>query len=234
MIRRDASQWTHSSRPRLTDAPAPRLFRANEPFPHLVINGLIPSHQLRTIARHLPDYRNCETRISNSPHVSNVGVVRSWDRLPRDLIQLIYNCASPPFITELEHLSGRYGLFLDLTLFSAGLHVFRRDCFMKPHAKMSQPHSAELHRELILWVDITAPKIKSKTISPTFQLWTHDLAEPQVEVLLNPGDALLFASSSNSYLGIIDRTEGKKHRDRTFLELNFFSAPRNNAKTVIP
>jgi hypothetical protein len=159
-------------------------FLTAAPFPHVVIDGLIPEYLLDKVVGESPEPHEREDWIrADRADAVKLSISHDWLLGPTTR-HLLNQFNAAVFIEFLERLTGISGLIPDPHYFGGGLHQIERGGFLKIHADFNRHGRLKLDRrinvllylnrdwqeawggQLELWND--AMTHKAKAISPVF------------------------------------------------------------------
>ena len=172
-------------------------FRSAEPFPYVVIDGLISNRALRLVEREFPTQSSMS--IQYRSRNENKSAEQSWDRIGGRTQQLLSLLNSAAFLDFLEELSGIRGLIADTRLIGGGLHQIGEGGKLDVHADFNYFEATRLHRRLNVLLYLN--RDWKREWGGQLELWTHDLAfcQKSIEPLFNR--MVIFATTSTSFHG---------------------------------
>ena len=146
-------------------------YRAAEPFPHTVIEGLFPEDVLDEVLREFPspdspvwkEYDNYHERKLETQGEGRVGEAASF---------LLYQLNSAPFLRFLERLTGIDQLIPDPYFTGGGLHQIVPGGKLGIHADFSKHERLPLHRRLNVLVYLN--RDWREEYGGALELWTPD------------------------------------------------------------
>jgi|TARA_R100000008_G_scaffold62020_1_gene39312 Rps23 Pro-64 3,4-dihydroxylase Tpa1-like proline 4-hydroxylase len=123
-------------------------FEENQPFPHLVIDGLFEDDFLSKAIKDITT-ANGEHRVYNDPHLpyEDKDQLKKYTLEGHDLIlnspehirKVFQFLNGPEFVGFLQELTGITDLFGDNTFRGGGVHKVNREGFLKIHIDFSRP-----------------------------------------------------------------------------------------------
>jgi Rps23 Pro-64 3,4-dihydroxylase Tpa1-like proline 4-hydroxylase len=183
------------------------MYLTNRPFPHIVIDGFLPSP---TITRLLHEYPADQSLpIWNNATVKEQGgdgYVQKDKRNIRDVLQmpptyrqLIWELNSSRFLTFLSALSGIPSLLPDPTLRGGGIHQIGNGGFLKLHVDFTSHRDFSIDRRLnfLLYLNEHWPA----SYGGDLQLWDKELHGPPVRVAPLLNRCVVFNTTGDSYHG---------------------------------
>ena len=123
-------------------------FGKQEPFPHVVIDDLLPSDLLDEVIDECPEVRQRTNWVSWTDENSvKRGLRDDWTMGPATR-QLLNQFNSASFINFLEQLTGITGLIPDPHYFGGGLHTIERGGYLRVHADFNRYPRLNLDRRI--------------------------------------------------------------------------------------
>jgi hypothetical protein len=122
-----------------------------QPFPHVVLDNVLPDEALDLALEHFPSPRSDIWKEYDNYHEVKLET-QGEDRLPPELTLLLYQFNSAPFLTFLERLSGIPNLLPDPYFYGGGLHQIERGGKLGVHADFSGHGTLPLQRRLNILV----------------------------------------------------------------------------------
>jgi Rps23 Pro-64 3,4-dihydroxylase Tpa1-like proline 4-hydroxylase len=137
--------------PRVSEEVAERhrdSFRTAQPFPHVVIDGLLPEDLLNEVVGEfpLPEERQDWQRADHDKSVK-LWLSRDWVLGPTTR-HLLNQFNSAVFVDMLEKLTGIAGLIPDPHYLGGGLHQIERGGFLKIHCDCNRHDRLQLDRRI--------------------------------------------------------------------------------------
>ncbi len=182
-------------------------YRANVPFPHIVIDGFLPKPTVERLLgeypadQSLPIWNDATHRQKGSDDYvqKDKRNIRDVLRMPPTYRQLIWELNSVRFLNFLTSLTGIPSLLSDPTLRGGGIHQIGTGGFLKLHVDFTSHRDYGLDRRLnfLLYLNENWPV----SYGGDLQLWDKDLQGPpvRVEPLLNR--CVVFSTTGESYHG---------------------------------
>jgi Rps23 Pro-64 3,4-dihydroxylase Tpa1-like proline 4-hydroxylase len=126
-------------------------FVAARPFPHVVIDDVLPEAVLDQVVAELPGpeewHRHDDWNNADRADAVKLSIPNDWDLGPHTR-HLLNQCNSAVFVHFLERLTGIDGLLPDPYYFGGGLHQIERGGFLKIHADFNVHHRLHVDRRL--------------------------------------------------------------------------------------
>lgn len=122
-------------------------YAAADPFPHAVLDGVLPDEALDFALDHFPPLRSQKWQTVETDYEVKLGA-RGEDRLPAELSLLLYQFNSAPFLAFLEGLTGIDNLLPDPYFVGSGLHQAERGGRLDVHTDWKVHNKLRFHRRL--------------------------------------------------------------------------------------
>jgi hypothetical protein len=198
-------------------------FRAADPFPHVVIDGLFDD---ATLARAVgafpaPDavpwyrYDNALERKLAMPHV---------ERLAPELRGLFHELQSPPFVRFVEVLTGIERLVADDDLVGAGLHLIERGGHLDVHVDSNRHPVTMFDRRVNVLVFLNqewAPEYGGH-----LELWDAAMTRPVRRILPVFNRTVIFACTEHANHGHPEPLACPSGRSRKSVAVYYYSQGR--------
>jgi len=127
-----------------------RAFQSAEPFPHIVIDGLLEPDLARSIAAAYPDATTA-SRLGKTFHALNErGKTQVTDpaQFAPSVRQLNALLASPEWLETISYVTGIPRLLADPQLVGGGMHIMRPGALLDVHVDFNLLEDRALHRRL--------------------------------------------------------------------------------------
>ncbi|WP_457978796.1 2OG-Fe(II) oxygenase [Ectopseudomonas composti] len=183
------------------------LYQGNHPFPHIVIDNLLPE---TTMARLLAEYPQDQSlpiwNEATHKHKQTGDYVQKDKRNIRDLMgmpptyrQLIWELNSHYFLDFLTGLTGIANLIPDPKLRGAGIHQIARGGFLKVHADFASHRDFGLDRRLNFLLYLNPNWLPE--YGGELELWDQSMQGPPQRVLPILNRCVIFSTTATSYHG---------------------------------
>lgn len=183
------------------------VYRGNAPFPHIVIDGLLPQPTIDRLLREYPTDQGLPVwNDATLKDKGGAGYVQKDKRNIRDVLrmpptyrQLIWELNSARFLAFLTALSGIPALLPDPTLRGGGIHQIGTGGFLKLHVDFTAHRDFAIDRRLnfLLYLNEDWPAAYAGDL----QLWDKDLQGPPVRVAPLLNRCVVFSTTGDSYHG---------------------------------
>lgn len=200
-------------------------YRAAAPFPHVVIDDVLPQPVLERIYAELAEMNSGDWNgyvHFNERKFSNTDV-DSWGPTLRSVADVF---ASDRFRAFLERVSGFEGLHADTSLDGGGVHRCYRGGFLNIHADFTAHHSVANWRRrvnLLLYLNPTW----DSSWGGDLELWDRDMQRCVASVAPIGNRILLFSTDEHSYHGHPDPLRTPDTVARQSLALYYFTEEEN-------
>ena len=196
-------------------------YAAAEPFPHVVLDGVLVPEVFERAATEFPDLR--DERWNGYLHVNETKYSNTEpDTWGPTLNAVAREFCSPRFVQYLVGLTGIEGLVPDWSMDGGGLHQTLRGGHLNVHADFSSHHTHEnwarrvnillyLNRE---WRDEWGGKL---------ELWDRDMTACQDKVTPAGNRMLVFTTSDDSFHGHPDGLTCPEDVARRSMALYYFT-----------
>lgn len=183
------------------------LYQGNTPFPHIVIDNLLPASTIvRLLAEYpkdqnLPVWNDATHRDKDSGEYvqKDKRNIRDPLRMPPTYRQLIWELNSHYFLGFLEKMTGIANLIPDPNLRGAGIHQIGRGGFLKIHADFASHREFCLDRRLNFLVYLNEDW--QEGYGGHLELWDKDMQGPPKRVLPVLNRCVVFSTTATSYHG---------------------------------
>jgi hypothetical protein len=211
----------------LADARAPGYAQA-DPFPHAVIDDLLPQWVVDGILEEFPPpgsgwqrfSNQLEQKLGNRPETSYGPFTR----------QVLAQCNSSVFVDFLERLTGIAGLVPDPHFVGGGLHQIEPGGFLKVHADFNRHPRLQLDRRLNVLVYLN--RDWPDDYGGHLELWDRTMTRVAQRILPVAGRCVVFSTTSFSYHGHPDPLTCPPDRTRRSLALYYYSNGRPAGEVV--
>lgn len=197
-----------------------QAYVTNKPFPHIVIEDLLPLDLLRQVVEHFPKR---EAGRFNDAH-SRLKTGYQLDKIRSPLItNLIDALNSAAFLNFLEEMTGIKGLIPDPYQLGGGLHETARGGHLSIHADFNMHNQLGLRRRMNLILFLNEDWHES--YGGALELWETDMSACAQAVLPLMGRAVVFNTESDSFHGHPEPLTCPEDRFRRSLALYYYTAP---------
>jgi 2OG-Fe(II) oxygenase superfamily len=195
-------------------------YRSAEPFPHIVIDGLLDPDVLRRVLAEFPssndkvffDRDQERFKFQYPPQEISSGLIRN----------LFAELNSEAFLGFLEELTGIAGLISDPYYDGGGLHETKRGGHLGIHADFNVHGRLKVERRLNLLVYLNEDW--DDEYGGQLELWDQQMKECMVRVKPEFGRAVIFNTDLDSFHGHPDPLNCPPDRSRRSIATYYYSA----------
>jgi hypothetical protein len=193
------------------------------PFPHTVIDGLLPNTLLDRVLEEFPSPRTEGWERYDDPLQKKLGS-RDEERIGAQTRLLLHELNSAPFIQFLEELTGIQGLVPDPWFEGGGLHQIERGGMLKVHVDFNKHTLLGLDRRLNVLIYLN--KDWDEAWGGHLELWDTAMtkAEHRIAPLFNR--MVIFNTTDFANHGHPDPLQCPVDRQRRSLALYYYSKGR--------
>lgn len=202
--------------PRLADD-----YRSAAPFPHVVLDGLLPDDVARRAEEEhaaLPDQAwRPYVHLNERKHAHNQPA--AWGPTLRAIVEQLHH---PTFLAFLEQLTGIAGLRPDPELDGAGLHRSGAGGFLNVHADFTAHHDhPHLRRRVNLLLFLNHDW--DPAWGGALELWSRDMSRPEARIDPIGNRVVVFNTDTTAYHGHPDPLACPPGVQRRSLALYYFT-----------
>ena len=204
-------------------------YRAAEPFPHTVIEGLFPEDVLDEVIRAFPppdspvwkEYDNYHERKLETQGEGRVGEAASF---------LLYQLNSAPFLRFLETLTGIPQILPDPYFVGGGLHQITPGGKLGIHADYSAHGRLPLHRRVNVLVYLN--RDWKEEYGGALELWSKDKSRCVRQILPVFNRTVVFTITDWAFHGHPEPMTCPEGTTRKSLALYYFTVDRPAGETI--
>jgi hypothetical protein len=193
-----------------------------KPFPHVVLDGLLPDELLDEVVREAPkaDERPNWVRVNDVNSVKR-GLRDDWTMGPTTRL-LLGQFNSAAFLNFLERLTGMSGLVGDPHLFGGGIHTIESGGYLRIHADFNQHPRLNLLRRInaLLYLN----RDWDDEWGGHLELWDRDLSNRGAMIAPIFNRLVIFSITDTAYHGHPNPLETPPGIARRSLALYYYSA----------
>jgi Rps23 Pro-64 3,4-dihydroxylase Tpa1-like proline 4-hydroxylase len=173
-------------------------YRTAEPFPHIVIDDLLPPELLQTAVNDFPGPRDLRWIEYDREHEQKLAFP-SAEKLPASLRDLLFFLNSAAVLEFLETLTGISGLLPDPYFVGGGLHQIERGGHLGVHADFNKYERFDLDRRLnlLLYLNQDWPE----EFGGHLELWDRTMSQCVKRVLPVFNRCVVFSTTDFSFHG---------------------------------
>jgi len=174
-------------------------FQNAEPFPHIVLDGLFDTGELREVVAAFPEPDAMKWADFDSSTEKKLGFHHEKSRLPGIVRQFLYKLNSYEMLTLLEAITGIEGLIPDPYFGGGGIHQIERGGFLKVHADFNWHPKLKLDRRLNMLVYLNEGW--KEEWGGALELWDSEMREARASIVPLLNRTVIFATTDRSYHG---------------------------------
>lgn len=169
-----------------------------QPFPHIVIDDLLPGNVIRSIVDAFPEPGGQFWQKYDADREVKLALA-AQDRVPVPIRHILQQFNSAPFMNFLETLSGISGLIPDPHFFGGGLHQIVPGGFLKVHADFNKHNRLKLDRRLnaLLYLN----EDWNEDWGGHLELWDREMSAAQARIAPVANRLVVFATTDFSHHG---------------------------------
>ena len=203
-----------------------KKFLSAEPFPHIVIDGLINEELLSRCAEDFPDLSTMEKVIRHSGRTDEkLASPRGNDFQPKSIYSLLSFLNSSEFIDFLQELTSvEEPLIPDPHFLGGGLHQIREGGFLKIHGDFCRHPETNLDRRLNVLLYLN--KGWEEDYGGHLELYDKEVSSCKQKILPVFNRIVIFNTNDFTYHGHPDPLRCPPSQSRNSLALYYFSNGR--------
>lgn len=199
-------------------------FAAAEPFPHVVVDGLLADGTMRALIDSFPPPSPGWEHFDDPYQLKFA--LRDEEAMPPAIRSVIQHFNSQVFIEFLESLTGIRGLIPDPHLAGGGLHQIPRGGTLKIHADFNK--HGRLHTDRRLNVLLYLNEEWQDEYGGFLELWDRDMTKAVVRVAPVANRMVVFETTSTSYHGHPDVLAVPEGTYRRSLAWYYYTTPKRD------
>jgi hypothetical protein len=202
-----------------------KRFSTNQPFPHIVIDGLFSPVLLELIYDEFdkPRWLDWREEISNNETKRGSLPGSKFGHATQLYFQTIY---SSSFVSFLKNIAGIENLITDPELLNGGLHEIPTGGFFKVHKDFTHHSVLGLKNRLTLITYLN--KNWDENYGGQLELWNKDMTRCEVKVTPEFGRTILFMHTEYSYHGHPQPVQAPNDRLRRSIAAYYYSPDDTN------
>lgn len=203
------------------------VYASASPFPHAVLDDLLPPVVLDAVLSEFPDPRQGDWFAFESSTERKLASKDDSSMGPATR-HLLAELNSGAFIDFLERLTGIEGLVPDPGFVGGGMHQIERGGHLKVHADFNKHPRTGLERRLNVLVYLN--RDWKDEWGGGFELWKADMSACEERVMPLFNRCVVFSTTSTSYHGHPEPLECPEDRTRKSLALYYYTKDRPPAE----
>jgi 2OG-Fe(II) oxygenase superfamily len=207
-----------------------RAYLSASPFPHIVLDGLLPDAVLKSVLAEFPGPNDIEWirfRRGHERKLASMGD-RDFGSHTRDLLSELN---SSTFVTFLEDLTGIRGLIPDPHFDGGGLHQIERGGHLDIHVDFNRHPRLRLDRRLNLIVYLNEDW--REHWGGHIEFWNRDVSNCDRKILPIFNRTVIFSTTETSWHGHPDPLVCPPDRTRKSLALYYYTSGRPRDETAL-
>lgn len=198
-------------------------YSSADPFPHVVIDDLLPADALRAVAEAFPKPGDLDWHVFDNPSQKKLAF-EDARRMESGALWLLYQLNSARFMEFLERLTGIEGLIPDPYFVGGGLHQIERGGFLKIHADFNRHPKFNLDRRLNLLLYLN--ENWEEEYGGHLELWDAGMTRCVRRILPTFNRCVIFSTTDSSFHGHPEPLACPRGRTRKSLALYYYSNGR--------
>lgn len=204
-------------------------YAAAEPFPHAVLDDVLPDEALDLALDQFPSPGSDVWKEYDNYHEMKLET-QGEDRVPPELSLLLYQFNSAPFLTFLERLTGIKNLLPDPYFYGGGLHQIERGGKLGVHADFSAHGKLPLHRRVNVIVYLN--RGWREEWGGQLELWDSDQASCRKRILPVFNRMVVFTITDWAFHGHPEPLTCPPDVTRKSIALYYFTVDRPVGETM--
>jgi hypothetical protein len=204
----------------LAESLAPQ-FAAAEPFPHVVVDGLLADGTMRAMIDSFPPPSPGWEHFDDPYQLKFA--LRDEEAMPPAIRSVIQHFNSQVFIEFLETLTGIRGLIPDPHLAGGGLHQIPRGGTLKVHADFNKHRRLRADRRLNVLLYLNEDW--QEEYGGYLELWDPDMTRAVVRLAPVANRMVVFETTSTTYHGHPDKLAVPEGMYRRSLAWYYYTTP---------
>jgi hypothetical protein len=198
-------------------------YAAAQPFPHVVVDDLLPKWVLDEVLTEFPSPREDAWWRFDSDHERKLAT-RDDSRMGDATRQLLAELNSAVFVDFLEELTGIQGLVPDPHLVGGGLHQIVRGGHLNVHVDFNRHPRTGLDRRLNALIYLN--RDWDEEYGGALELWRRDQSQCEKRILPLFNRLVVFSTTEHSFHGHPEPLNCPEGRTRKSLALYYYSNGR--------
>jgi Rps23 Pro-64 3,4-dihydroxylase Tpa1-like proline 4-hydroxylase len=198
-------------------------FTGAKPFPHIVIDNLLPPGVLDSVLEEFPKPEEIRW-MSYDRRTEKKLASKNEHQLPQNVRHILSQFNSATFCQFLEELTGISGIIPDPYLLGGGLHQIEPGGFLKVHADFNWNERLRLDRRINLLLYLN--KNWKAEYGGSLELWETDMSACGKKILPIFNRCVIFNTTSDSYHGHPDPLTCPEGWTRKSLALYYYTNGR--------
>lgn len=220
-LRKNAARWA-------------RQYRANSPYPHIVIDDFLSAPVLDTVIDNLPPDDQPMLRRARTAHLPDGRPAQLNKRSYSDIEleypvrELLWQLNSRPFLRWLEHVTGIPDLLPDPHFAGGGVHVTGPGGLLRVHADFNKHPRYFWDRRVNLLLYLN--RDWQESYGGALELWDSTMSRCEKNILPIGGRCVIFSTTSTSFHGHPHPVACPEHMARRSVALYYYTKGRPAAE----
>lgn len=197
------------------------MYHCNTPFPHIVIDDVADAFLLQKVEGSFLDTGEKWHRYDN--HFEKKLAMDSVGKMPHMAQTLVTEMNAGPFVSFLEHITGKSGLIPDPGLRGAGMHRIIRGGKLDVHADFNWHPKLKLNRTINVLLYLNSNW--QAEWGGQLELWDKDVTHCVKSISPVFNRMVIFTSSDDSYHGHPKPLACPEHRSRRSIAMYYYQSP---------
>jgi len=221
----DAAESFRFDRQQLAELAASKheAYASAHPFPHVVIDDLLPEEVIDRILNEFPKPQQADWFAFDSPLERKLAT-KDDSTMGSATRHLLAEFDSAAFIDFLESLTGIDGLIPDPHFVGGGLHQIERGGHLKVHADFNRHPRTRLERRLNVLLYLN--RDWKQEYGGALELWSRDMSTSEAQVLPYFNRCVVFGTTSTSFHGHPEPLNCPEGETRKSMALYYYSKDR--------
>jgi Rps23 Pro-64 3,4-dihydroxylase Tpa1-like proline 4-hydroxylase len=198
-------------------------YASARPFPHIVIDELLPEDVLDRVLAEFPEPKQAEWQTFDSANERKLAS-KDDSTMGEATRQLLAELNSAAFVDFLEWLTGIKGLVPDPHFVGGGLHQIEPGGHLKVHADFNRHPGTGLERRLNVLLYLN--RDWQPEYGGAFELWSRDMSTCEARVLPFFNRCVVFTTTDTSFHGHPEPLSCPEDRTRKSIALYYYSTDR--------
>ncbi len=207
-------------------------YRAADPFPHIVLDGLFDDRALDAVLREFPAPDDMQWMQFDNPLEKKLGYFYEKSTISQTVRDFLEAMNSFEMLLWLEALTGIEGLIPDPYFGGGGLHQIEPGGFLKVHADFNVHPKLKLDRRLNMLIYLN--KNWKEEYGGHLELWDRDGKSCRKRILPVFNRTVVFSTTDTSYHGHPHPLASPPGVTRKSVSLYYYTAGRPQAERSAP
>jgi len=207
-------------------------YRAPQPFPHIVLDGLFDDELLGGVLREFPSPEAMRWNRFDNAREKKLGYFHAASAIPETIRRVLLELNAFETLLWLEQLTGIDGLIPDPYFGGGGLHQIEPGGFLKVHADFNVHPKLKLDRRLNLLVYLN--ENWREEYGGHLELWDREARGCVERILPTFNRTVVFSTSDTSFHGHPHPLQSPPGVTRKSISLYYYTAGRPDGERSAP